>query len=134
MTCTIKVTLNSITHSGDDIGDDWSYQVNVNNRRYRIPLRSGRGRPGRNMLGRPRTWTLRGPCGRPKWVRIEVRAREHDLLFDDAGRNTRHRHVECPAQPGTGYGFDEEVPVEVSEWFVGDHLVTFKFRIEVLCR
>ncbi len=134
MQCIIKVTLTSITHSGDNIGDDWSYRINVNNRRKVYPERSGRGRPGRNELPNPHTWTIRGPCGTPKWVRIEARAREHDLFFDDVGREIKNRLVECPNQAGIGFGYDENVEVAVSEWFTGNHFVTFQFRVEVMCQ
>jgi hypothetical protein len=131
--CVITVTLNSISHFGDNIGNDWSYRVKVKNHIFSIPEKSNRGKPGINYLKYPHTWTIPGRCDKPQWVRIEASAREHDLFFDDVGRETRNVLVECPRLPGIGGGIDYSVVVPVTELFSGDHKVTFKFRITAKC-
>jgi len=132
--CIITVTLNSISHYGADIGDDWSYRVKVKNRVFTVPEQINRGKPGINYLKQPYAWSISGRCGKPQWVGIEASAREHDIFFDDLGRETKNILVECPNQPGTGGGGDYSVVVPVTELFSGDHKVTFHFRITTVCK
>lgn len=129
MLCTATITLQAITHTGADIGDDWSYSVTVAGGLHRIPLRSGRGKPGVNELPQVMTWTVTGQPGTVLEVPVVLEATEHDVIFDDTGQTRTALAVRCPPGGQAYTGVTQEVRVRVSEKLAGTNTVTFRFEI-----
>ncbi len=138
--CVCTVDLRAIQHLGEFIGNDWSYTIVVNGRERTL---SGTGanqefRPGAPH-GVPR-WTLTGhECGETVAVRIQVRAMEVDLLFDDEGGDELVIRSLCPPEGKGALRLpDQRVRARVTEdlgWFRGGYtnVVTFSFDIELSC-
>lgn len=131
--CEVYVFLTSITHGGDDVGDDWSYLIKVGGQPVRIPMESGRGRTGRNELRRRIGFVYDLECGESVDVELGVWAREHDIISDDVGHDFRTVTVVCPEIPRTGGGATQRLTADVSEWFSGAHQVYFDFSIWAVC-
>ncbi len=136
-TCTITVTLQSITHSGDDIGDDWSYGLTEKGPGgapeidWSVPEESDRGQPGVNQLGGPITWTIYRECNGGLFdLSFEAHATEHDPFLDDKGHNPKTMTLSCLTDRSRDE-FDIEVPVH--EQLGGTNRVKFHIKLDVRC-
>ena len=135
-TCTCVIYLISISHTGDNIGDDWSYIVTVNGQSLPINNR-GAGFPG-NLIQLNHRWIFSDKkCGAIVTVPVSIRAEEEDLFFDDVGSRSVDFSFNCPP-PGGGPLFIGNLPLRIivqerPRFLRGVSTVTFTFDILTFC-
>ena len=138
MTCKIIIQLVGISHAGSDIGDDWTYDVQVQGQRRRRINGQGWGRPGRRY---PvfRQWTFYGDCGVPNSFRASAQMNEEDFIWDDTGTGSGTLVINCPAfagviQPSNGHQATGNVPESFGFLGTGGtNTVTFHFNATAQC-
>jgi len=124
--CIVRVTLMEVRYGGDDIGDDWKYEVSVQGRTKSFAERTvTQRRPDR--IGQEVFSGPIGVCDSRVQVYISVTAIEVDPIWDDVGSNSKTFEVECPGQRVA------ELEVNVSETYYGTAKMTFVFNIEARC-
>lgn len=95
--CHVVVTLNRVTYDGDDIGEDWAYQVIVQGSATDFPTHSFRQNeaetPNRVVFDQET-----GPCPGTVPLTITVQATSVGLIYSTTGITPRLVSFNCPNQ------------------------------------
>jgi len=123
--CRVKITLLRVQYNGDDIGNDWRYNVTVMGQTKRYSERTldhNRSDPIGDILYDQQL----GFCEQTVSIDIYVEAIEVDPFVDDVGSNSKTVNAPCPSQR------IEELTVGVKE---GDKTARMKFvfNVELFC-
>lgn len=100
MPCKITVTLNRVTYSGHDIGNDWSYLITAGVGVIAVPKHKFNWKDGEESRSDSTTF-IQGWKGDRICLKIRVTATEHDPLFNDVGSRSRTIKADCPSSVST---------------------------------
>lgn len=120
-----------IRHEGDEIGDDWSYDITIHGDCRRIPMARKRGRPKTSDTDIPKLhWEFRLPgCFRHELV-LQIKSTEHDVVFDDVGAAPAMSRIIADPEVGESVQTTE---TRVTELVNGTHVVRFTFNVSAEC-
>jgi len=126
--CKVRVTLARVDYNGNDIGDDWSYDILVEKTITKVKEHTVTHATS-DHLSRLVYEDIKGHCGDHVTLDISVNITEHDAVYDDHGSRALRTSFVC----GDGASYTQTLTVEAYEYWNGTAKLKFVFEIETHC-
>lgn len=124
--CRVTAELLRVQYDGNDIGNDFSFDVAVDGEEESFGERTV-DHGTSDIVGETVYSEEKGDCGERVSIDLYAEAREHDAIWDEVGSNSAQVWFDCP---GT---YEHELEVTLTETYYGTARLTFVFEIETEC-